>query len=138
MKTKELKRFWRTPVSCVKSLDFVSCGMAASLEVTVLETRDSEPFGKDLISYRFSWRSLDVLAYRVLNEEHAHPGQDQLVPGDVSSWTYEINGSKWIADLRAKGDISDDHAPDLRHFVILSHDYIVDVLSDKEPLCTVV
>lgn len=136
MRTKELKRFWRTPVSHVKSLDLVSCSMTSSLEVIVLEMRDSEPFGKDVISYRFTWRNLNVFAYRVINEEQTHPGEDNLIPDDVSSWTYENSGSKWIAESN-RADVGQELA-DLRHFVILTRDYKVEVLSDRDPKCEVI
>lgn len=138
MKSKELKCFWRTPVSHVKSLDLVSCGMTSSLEVIVLEMRDSEPFGKDVISYRFSWRNLDVFAYKVINEEQTHPGEDNLIPDDVSSWTYEIDCSKWIAESHRNGGVTGDELSDLRHFVILTRDYKVEILSDKIPGCEVI
>lgn len=137
MRTKELKRFWRTPVSHVKSLDLVACSMASSLDVTVLELRETQPFGKDVISYRFTWRNLNVFAYRVINEEQSHPGEDNLIPGDVSSWTFEIADSKWIAESR-KNAGNDEVLQDLRHFVVLTRDYVVEVLSDKEPTCVVV
>jgi len=80
--------------------------------------------------YKFHWQG-HCYAYRSTYSE-------DYVAWDIdpneSEWhnTHKILNSGWVADLEKDHDPND--FPKLHHFVLCTSDYVIEVLSEEEPL----
>lgn len=114
---------WQTPVSDARSLAMVSLLDRDGLRITVQDLRDPA-------RRRFEFLFRRVVGYRNLLEEF-RTSEPTLPPG--TGWTVVIPDSPWLADLRAKEALLDVYAPECRHFMIVTEDDVIDVLSPEVP-----
>ena len=48
-------------------------------------------------------------------------------------WTRIDPDSSWLADLRSREALLDVHSPGCRHYIIVTEDDVIDVLTPEEP-----
>ena len=114
---------WETPASDARSLALVSLLDQDGLHITVQDLRD--PAGR-----RFQFSFERVPAYRDILEEYR---TSEPPPVERVGWTRIDPGSDWLADLRSREPLLDVHSPGCRHYIIVTEDDVIDVLSPEEP-----
>ena len=118
---KELR--WDTPVSDAGSLAMVSLLDQDGLHITLRDLRD--PTRR---RYRFTFR--EVAAYRNILEEYRL--SEPPVP-EGTGWTRLFSQSPWLRELRQREPLLDVHTPNCQHYVIVTEDDVVDILSPIAP-----
>lgn len=115
---------WQTPVSDAGSLAMVSLLDQGGLHITVQDLKD--PARR---RYQFSFR--DVPAYRNILEEYRM--SEPPPAGAWAGWTRIDPRSAWLADLSAREPLLDVHRPGCVHYIIVTEDDVIDVLSPEVP-----
>lgn len=73
-----------------------------------------------------------VSAWRVTDESYWDPWSND--PSEKIGVTNEVENSSWLEELRqCNANLIDFHEPGTKHYVILTRDRVVEVLSVKEP-----
>ena len=98
-----------------------------SLIVTVSET----------LTYQFTFGICP--AYRNTLEEFCLGLWDHLKNNypDCGN-TFIVNNSPWLRDLRHNECLIDVHCPGAKHFVIVTGDDVIEILSNEEPAITMI
>jgi len=73
------------------------------------------------------------LALRMVKEEYATELWRELSHNHPGT-TAIVEESPWIAELRENEPLFDVHSPNSRHYIILTMDYLIEVLDDRLPL----
>ncbi len=120
---RSLEQRWETPVSDAQSLAMVSLVDQDGLHITVQDNRDRA--GR---RFRFSFDR--VAAYRSILEEYRTSDPPAV---QHAGWTRVAPGSAWLSDLRSREPLLDVHSPDCRHYIIVTEDDVIDVLTPEEP-----
>jgi hypothetical protein len=114
---------WDTPVSDARSLAMVSLLDDDGLHITIQDLRDP-----DRRRFRFSFRR--VPAYRNILEEYRTSGP---MSAKGIGWTRLDPSSAWLSDLRRREPLLDVHTPGCQHYIIVTEDDVIDVLSPEAP-----
>ena len=114
---------WETPVSDAASLAMVSLLDQDGLHITLQDLRDP---GRR--RFRFSFER--VPAYRNILEEYR---TSERRTGEGLGWTRIDPESAWLADLRRREPLLDHFRPGCVHYVIVTEDDVLDVLSPEPP-----
>lgn len=118
---------WVTPVFGLRNLHFESLTIDLSSHYLSIVHSAKLPSGEE-VSYCFLWSRM--CAYKVTDEEHWIPWSlDQHKNGP----THMVTNSAWIAELRLGNNALDMFQPNLRHFVICSDSFVIEVLSQDDP-----
>ena len=118
---------WETPVSNAKSLAMVSLVDWNGLHITVQDLRDPERR-----RYQFTFRC--VPAYRnILEEYRTSEASESLVEGDLG-WTVKVSKSPWLETLSQAEPLLEVLTPGCAHYVIITEDDVIDVLSPEPPV----
>ena len=116
---------WDTPGSDARSLVMVSLVDRGELCVTVVDMQTPD----ELLDFRF----VSVAAYRNILEEY------RLTEGlDVPStgWTVIVNNSEWLEQLEDVEDLFRDEQKGSVHYMIITEDDVIDILSSRLPEIT--
>lgn len=71
-------------------------------------------------------------AWRVTDESYWDPWSND--PSEKIGVTNQVENSSWLEELRqCNGNLIDFHEPGTKHYVILTRDSVVEVMSVKEP-----
>lgn len=124
---------WHTPVSELGSpgLECVNFSSGLTISLSFLNTGTETPAGfPRSASYMLIWRR--HAAFRVIEEEQYLPWS---LPEDgrPTGATNLVENSDWIAELRYGNDYLDLLYPGAKHFVIVTDDHWVEVISNEEP-----
>jgi len=117
---------WQTPVSDAKSLAMVSLVDQGGLHITVQDLRDPKRR-----RYRFTFRRAP--AYRNILEEYR---TSEPPVGGKLGWTVTVPDSPWLEEFRNREPLLEVHSPGCRHYVIVTEDDVIDVLSPEPPEIT--
>lgn len=114
---------WETPVVDIHAVALVSLIDNVSLEVTVEATR---------MPGRPRWRFVfdRVAAYRNILEEYRLELWGHLdESGQRCGFTFTVQDSPWIAELRPNEPLLELYNPGLQHYVLCTDDDVIEVLS---------
>ena len=117
------KERWETPVSNAKSLAMVSLVDSHGLHITLQDLRDPQRR-----RYRFTFGN--VPAYRNVLEEYR---TSEPPAGGELGWTVKIPNSPWLEAFRRDEPLFEIHTPGCEHYVIVTEDDVIDVLSPEPP-----
>jgi hypothetical protein len=118
---------WTTPISDERQVQFLSLTCDELLTVSFKIPTD---VGYQPI-YKFIWRNF--CAFRNIDEELYLPWSFEESPIDWS-FTNTVDDSEWLAELRRGNDLLEVHHANAKHFVILSGDYVTEIISTAEPV----
>jgi hypothetical protein len=114
---------WETPVSDAVSLAMVSLVDRDGLHLTLQDLRDP-----NRRRYRFSFQN--VVAYRNILEEF-RDGEQWTRHG--AGRTFRATESEWLHELRSREALLGVMAPECQHYLVITEDDVIDVLSPREP-----
>lgn len=114
---------WDTPVTGLSELNFG--GLSDDGKKVAITVRNSQ------VTVRFEWD--DYCAYKVTLEEQHIPFDPLDARADHSLNSATVTSSKWISELRNGNELLDILQPGLKHFVISTSEYWIEILSKKSP-----
>jgi hypothetical protein len=121
--TQTVLQRWDTPVSDAVSLAMVSLVDRDGLHLTLQDLRDP-----NRRRYCFSFQK--VVAYRNILEEF-RDGEQWIRQG--TGRTFRATESEWLRELRSREALLDVMAPGCQHYLVVTEDDVIDVLSPHEP-----
>jgi hypothetical protein len=125
MKLYGKRKTWSTPVSHLVPLAFASLEDAEQFAIVVHQEGSSD---------RLFFRWNELIAYRCTKEEHGLPWEFNASELKSAGCTHFVDDSPWIAQLRDGNDLFDLLAHNAVHFVILTTTYVVEVISNEQPV----
>jgi hypothetical protein len=125
MKSTDSRQHWLTAVSDCSSLAFIELTCRRNLELVV----DGGELGR-VEKFRFVWK--EFFSYKVTLEEHGVPWPCST---QDTKWgcTNKVLNSSWLASLKDGDGYVDLLHPDAEHFVVITSDYVIEVISNQDP-----
>lgn len=118
------RKDWLTALSGHGLLYFVKLVVERDLLI-VVELEKAEPW------FCFRWN--EFVAYTCAKEEYAVPWDVDGTNSSSSGCTHMVDNSSWIQELKTGTGLLDLRSPNLKHFVIVSDEYVVQIISSEEP-----
>lgn len=119
---------WETPLSAIKSIAMASLIDDGHLSIILEAPREEgRPRWRVFFEKSPGYRNL-IEEYRLELWEHLETTQQRC--GN----TFTVANSPWIAELRLREPLFDAHHPKVSHFVFLTEDDVIEVLSPGEPV----